>query len=122
MTINSEEGTDLKKVYCLYLLTISTYIFLSMLNDGTLLFSQALFKKGVSEADAENALKLVFESKESGEQKSKFMDHLVVQASKQWQRGQNLPKETRKARIIRWLQYRGFSWNVISSILKNLES
>ena len=72
-----------------------------MLNDGTLLFSQALFKNGVSEADAENALKLVFQNNKSRDRKSKFMDHLAVQASKQWHRSENLPRETRKARIIR---------------------
>ncbi|BBH04430.1 hypothetical protein Prudu_015571 [Prunus dulcis] len=52
---------------------------------------KALFSKGVSKLDAENAIKL---------------------ASKQWLRGQEVPKETRKSRIVRWLQYRGFNWDV----------
>ncbi|BBH04840.1 regulatory protein RecX family protein [Prunus dulcis] len=75
--------------------------------------------KGVSKFDAENAIKLVFEEGESdNDQKlvhglSKLsMDNLLVQASKQWLRGQEVPKETRKSRIVHWLQYRGFSWDV----------
>ncbi|CAB4281885.1 unnamed protein product [Prunus armeniaca] len=90
---------------------------------------QALFSKGVSKLDAENAIKLVFEEGESdNDQKlvhglSKLsMDNLLVQASKQWLRGQEVPKETRKSRIVRWLQYRGFSWDVIGFVLKKLES
>ncbi|XP_048235644.1 uncharacterized protein LOC8271843 isoform X2 [Ricinus communis] len=89
---------------------------------------QALFMKGVSEADAEKAIKLVFEDDRSGGQELKLgmsklsMEHLLVQASKQWFRGQDVPRETRKSRIIRWLQYRGFNWGVISFILKKLES
>ena len=99
------------------------------------LFDQALFTKGVSEVDAEKAIKLVFEdrvSDEDGESDmdqelihgmSKLsMDHLFVQASKQWLRGREVPKETRKSRIVRWLQYRGFNWGVIGFILKKLES
>lgn len=50
------------------------------------------------------------------------LQKLYVQASKQWQRCHNLPPDTRKARIIRWLQYRGFDWSVIAMILKRLES
>ncbi|BBH04431.1 regulatory protein RecX family protein [Prunus dulcis] len=80
---------------------------------------KALFSKGVSKLDAENAIKLVFEEGESdNDQKlvhglSKLsMDNLLVQASKQWLRGQEVPKETRKSRIVRWLQYRGFNWDV----------
>ncbi|XP_034218147.1 regulatory protein RecX isoform X2 [Prunus dulcis] len=90
---------------------------------------QALFSKGVSKLDAENAIKLVFEEGESdNDQKlvhglSKLsMDNLLVQASKQWLRGQEVPKETRKSRIVRWLQYRGFNWDVIGFVLKKLES
>ncbi|KAJ9173865.1 hypothetical protein P3X46_016958 [Hevea brasiliensis] len=89
---------------------------------------QALFRKGVSNADAEKAIKLVFEDGECTGQESKYgmsklsMNHIFVQASKQWLRGKDVPKETRKSRIIRWLQYRGFSWGVISLILKKLES
>lgn len=85
-------------------------------------------KKGVSEVDAENAVKLVFEDGESSDQESNLglskvsMDQLYIQASKQWLRGRDLPKETRKSRIVRWLQYRGFNWGVVSIILKKLES
>lgn len=93
------------------------------------LFYQALFTKGVSEVDAEKAIKLVFEDRETDEDQESIhgmsklsMDHLFVQASKQWLRGREVPKETRKSRIVRWLQYRGFNWGVISFILKKLES
>lgn len=93
------------------------------------MFDQALLQKGVSEVDAEKAIKLVFEDEESGRDHgsshglSKLsMDHLFAQASKQWLRGQDVPKETRKSRISRWLQYRGFHWGVIGFILKKLES
>ncbi|KAJ8532486.1 hypothetical protein K7X08_012409 [Anisodus acutangulus] len=90
---------------------------------------QALIKKGVSKVDTDNAIKMVFKNDEAGgEQESGLamskpsMDQLFVQASKQWLKGQGVPREKRKARIIRWLQYRGFDWGVISSILKKLES
>ncbi|KAK4439665.1 Kinesin-like protein KIN-14F, partial [Sesamum alatum] len=90
---------------------------------------QALFKKGVSEVDAEKAIKLVFENGEGGEDQDSgiamskhSIDQLYVQASKQWQRSRGSPQETRKLRIIRWLQYRGFNWSVIKYVLKKLES
>ncbi|KAK4355140.1 hypothetical protein RND71_024111 [Anisodus tanguticus] len=93
---------------------------------------QALIKKGVSKVDTDNAIKMVFKNDEAGgEQESgesglamskPSMDQLFVQASKQWLKGQSVPREKRKARIIRWLQYRGFDWGVVSSILKKLES
>ncbi|XP_058744994.1 uncharacterized protein LOC131617756 isoform X2 [Vicia villosa] len=90
---------------------------------------QALFKKGVSQSDAEKAVEVVFKDKNdhAGEEKSiinlskQSMDHLYVQASKQWFKGENVSKETRKSRIIRWLQYRGFDWNVISIIVNKLD-
>ncbi|KAK3200077.1 hypothetical protein Dsin_023492 [Dipteronia sinensis] len=90
---------------------------------------QALFNKGIQNTDAEKAVKLVFKDAESDDdQESKLgmsklsMDHLFVQASKQWLRSQDAPKETRKVRIVRWLQYRGFNWGVTNFILKRLES
>ncbi|PIA58914.1 hypothetical protein AQUCO_00400041v1 [Aquilegia coerulea] len=91
---------------------------------------QALQRKGVSEVNVEKATKHVFESNggDHSEESSVHgmskvsMDHLFLQASKQWLRGQNVTHEKRKARIIRWLQYRGFSWGVVGSILKKLES
>lgn len=92
------------------------------------MFEQALSNKGVSEADADKALKLVFEDGDSDEQESKVgmskisMDQLLIQASKQWLRGQDVPKDTRKSRLIRWLQYRGFNWDVVNFVLKKLES
>lgn len=92
------------------------------------MFEQALSNKGVSEADTDKALKLVFEDGDSDEQESKVgmsnisMDQLLIQASKQWLRGQDVPKDTRKSRLIRWLQYRGFNWDVVNFVLKKLES
>ncbi|CAL0307341.1 unnamed protein product [Lupinus luteus] len=90
---------------------------------------QALFKKGVSKADADSAVEVVFkDNNDCAEEQNSVIglskhsiDHLYAQATKQWFRGQNVPKETRKARIVRWLQYRGFDWNVTSFILKKLE-
>ncbi|KAK4715034.1 hypothetical protein R3W88_020941 [Solanum pinnatisectum] len=93
---------------------------------------QALIKKGVSEVDADNAIKMVFKNDEAGEEQESTesghaiskpsLDQLFVQASKQWLKGQGVPREKRKARIIRWLQYRGFDWSVVSFILQKLES
>ncbi|XP_009771415.1 uncharacterized protein [Nicotiana sylvestris] len=93
---------------------------------------QALIKKGVSETDANKAVKLVFKNDEAGEEEDSgesrvtmsrpSLDQLFVQASKQWLKGQGVPREKRKARIVRWLQYRGFDWSVVSFILKKLES
>ncbi|KAF5479106.1 hypothetical protein F2P56_005607 [Juglans regia] len=100
----------------------------SMSSWGPRRIKLALLKKGVSEVDAENAVKLVFEDGESSDQESNLglsklsMDQLYIQASKQWLRGRDLPKETRKSRIVRWLQYRGFNWGIVSIILKKLES
>ncbi|KAI5432702.1 hypothetical protein KIW84_020127 [Lathyrus oleraceus] len=84
---------------------------------------------GVSQSDVEKAVEVVFKDKNDGaeEEKSiinlskKSMDHLYVQASKQWFKGENVSKETRKSRIIRWLRYRGFDWNVISTIVNKLD-
>lgn len=94
------------------------------------MLDQALFEKGVSKVDAEKAIQLVFEDRESGEDQESSrlgmskhsMDHLIVQASKQWLRCRDVPPDKQKSRIIRWLQYRGFNWGVISFVLKKLES
>ncbi|KAF8410896.1 hypothetical protein HHK36_003433 [Tetracentron sinense] len=101
----------------------------SSLSWGPRRIKQVLLQKGVSGLDAEKAIKLVFEHGDfGGDQESSLgmsklsMDHLFVQASKQWLRGRDVSEETRKSRIIRWLQYRGFNWGVISFILKKLES
>lgn len=90
---------------------------------------QALYTKGVSASDMEKAVNLIFKDDQCSDEKCSnhglskaSMDHLYAQASKQWLRGQGVNIETRKARIIRWLQYRGFNWNVISFVLKKLES
>ncbi|KAL2945002.1 Regulatory protein RecX [Bienertia sinuspersici] len=89
---------------------------------------QALLNKGVCEGDVEKALKWVFEDGEDHDQKSNMrlsnssLQQLYEQASKQWQRSQNVAHETRKTRLIRWLQYRGFDWSVVSFILKRLET
>ncbi|KAL3508330.1 hypothetical protein ACH5RR_027731 [Cinchona calisaya] len=90
---------------------------------------RALYSKGVSDLDAEKAIKSVFNGtaasgdQESGLGMSKLsMDHLLAQASKQWKRSCGVSREIRKARIVRWLQYRGFSWSITSFVLKKLES
>ncbi|KAG8385990.1 hypothetical protein BUALT_Bualt03G0102500 [Buddleja alternifolia] len=114
---------------CLYAETFSRSRWSSS-SWGPRRIKQALFKKGVSEVDAEKAIKLVFGENEeadrdqnSGIAMSKLsIDQLYVQASKQWQRSHGAPQETRKSRIVRWLQYRGFNWSVIKCVLKRLES
>lgn len=91
---------------------------------------QALLMKGVSEMEAEKAMKQVFEGDDIGSDGQNMnhgmsklsMDRLFLQASKQWLRGQGTSLENRKSRIIRWLQYRGFNWGVTSFILKKLEA
>ncbi|KAL6975144.1 hypothetical protein U1Q18_023939 [Sarracenia purpurea var. burkii] len=113
---------------CLYAETFSQSRWSSS-SWGPRRIKQALIKKGVSEVDVEKAIKLVFQDGDSGrDQKSRHglskasIDQLFVQASKQWARGRDVTNETRKSRIVRWLQYRGFNWDVISFILKKLES
>ncbi|KAJ0988195.1 hypothetical protein J5N97_006551 [Dioscorea zingiberensis] len=99
-------------------------------NWGPRRIKQALVQKGVSEAVASKATKQVFEEDDPGVGSQDMlhgmskpsMDRLLVQASKQWLRGKDIPPENRKARIIRWLQYRGFNWGVTSFILKKLQS
>ncbi|KAM2899453.1 hypothetical protein FF1_005684 [Malus domestica] len=78
----------------------------SSLSWGPRQIKQALFNKGVSTVNAEKAIKLVFEEGKPGEDKelihglSKLsMDNLVVQASKQWLRGLEVPEQTRKSRV-----------------------
>ncbi|PSR95254.1 Regulatory protein like [Actinidia chinensis var. chinensis] len=113
---------------CLYAETFSRSRW-SSLSWGPRRIKQALLKKGVSEVNAAKAIELVFQDGDSGgDQESRHglskvsMDQLFVQASKQWLRGRDVTNETRKSRIVRWLQYRGFNWNVIRFILKKLES
>lgn len=96
---------------------------------GTLNVDQALFKKGVSNEDSDAAIKLVFEKDNQCKEtelshgmSKEAMDQLYVQASKRWLQGRDLPIENRKARVIRWLQYRGFNWGVVSQLMKRLES
>ncbi|XP_043689051.1 uncharacterized protein LOC122640025 [Telopea speciosissima] len=90
---------------------------------------QALHIKGVDREDSEKAMKVTFEHVDSGsDQELRFgmsdssLERLFVQASKQWLRGGDVPHETRKSRIIRWLQYRGFDWSVTIYIVKKLET
>ncbi|XP_073525607.1 regulatory protein RecX-like [Phyllobates terribilis] len=89
---------------------------------------QALYMKGVHQVDAENAIKTVFEEGEEGDQHLKLgiskssLDKLYVQACKQWLRSEDASRDTRKGRMIRWLQYRGFNWSVVVVILKKLEA
>jgi SOS response regulatory protein OraA/RecX len=76
----------------------------------------------------DQATRSVFQDVRDGEEQMKHgfseasMDHLFAQASKQWQRGKSLPLEKRRARIVRWLQYRGFNWAVTNSIVRRLEA
>ncbi|KAL5981909.1 hypothetical protein ACLOJK_015976 [Asimina triloba] len=96
---------------------------------SNILKMQALLRKGVSEADVEKATKQVFEQDDSDGKGDMLVgmskvsvDRLLAQASKQWLRGQDVPIETRKSRIVRWLQYRGFTWQITNFILRKLAS
>ncbi|WOL19202.1 hypothetical protein Cni_G27998 [Canna indica] len=89
----------------------------------------ALFQKGVSKVIADKVTKDVFEEDDTSGDSHKIhgmskpaFERLYLQANKQWLRGQNTTLENRKARIMRWLQYRGFSWGVTNIILRKLES
>lgn len=99
----------------------------------------ALVPKGISGAHIERALQHVFldeeDDGEEDDEDEEEMDkekkwgmsksakaHLVSQATKQWLRSGNASLETRKVRMVRWLQYRGFNWDVISPILRQLQS
>ncbi|KAL8142154.1 hypothetical protein V2J09_015186 [Rumex salicifolius] len=89
---------------------------------------QALYMKGVHQVDAEKAVKAVFEEGEEGDQHLRLgmskssLDQLYMHATKQWLKSQDATWDTRKGRMIRWLQYRGFDWSVVGVILKKLES
>ncbi|XP_006857694.2 uncharacterized protein LOC18447535 isoform X1 [Amborella trichopoda] len=88
---------------------------------------QTLLQKGVSRIVADKAINHVFngdsEEKDLCQGISKYsLDHLLASTSKQWLKGNSVPLETRKMRIVRWLQYRGFDWGVTNFILKQLES
>eukprot|EP01018_Ginkgo_biloba_P033697 Gb_36668 [translate_table: standard] len=89
---------------------------------------QALMQKGVSGADAERALQHVFTDGDEIDEGNRWgmsksaKEHLLVQATKQWLRGGKASLDTRKTRMVRWLQYRGFNWDIISAVLKDLQS
>ncbi|XP_009398758.2 uncharacterized protein LOC103983261 [Musa acuminata AAA Group] len=91
---------------------------------------KALRHKGVSEMVADKATKEVFEEDDTGGNDQNIqhgisknsMEHLYLQASKQWFRSQDSSLQIRKSRIVRWLQYRGFSWVITNNILRRLES
>ncbi|XP_062183849.1 uncharacterized protein LOC133887871 isoform X2 [Phragmites australis] len=89
---------------------------------------QALRQKGVPEAEVDQATRRVFQDDHGHGNQTTYgiseasMDHLFAQASKQWQRGQSLPLENRRARLVRWLQYRGFNWAVTNAIVRKLEA
>lgn len=91
-------------------------------------FNQALRQKGVSEADAEKAIKLVFKDGESEEDQSRIglskssLDQLFAHASKRWLQSESQPVDKRKSKIVQWLRYRGFNWGVVNVVLKKLES
>ncbi|URD97112.1 Glycosyl transferase family 8 [Musa troglodytarum] len=91
---------------------------------------KALRHKGVNEKVADKATKEVFEEDDTGGgnwniqhgMSKHSMERLYLQASKQWFRSQDSSPQIRKSRIVRWLQYRGFSWGITSNILRRLES
>ncbi|KAL5215010.1 hypothetical protein ABZP36_004162 [Zizania latifolia] len=89
---------------------------------------QALLQKGVPDGVVDQATRRVFQDGDGHSNHSTYgisqdsMDRLFAQAAKQWQRGQSLPLDNRRARVVRWLQYRGFSWAVTNAIVRKLEA
>ncbi|XP_074577231.1 uncharacterized protein LOC141833645 [Curcuma longa] len=89
---------------------------------------RVLVQKGVSETEVDTATREVFQEDDSGDKyrstqhgiSEPALERLYVKATKQWLRGQSSSLENRKARIMRWLQYRGFSWGVTNIILRKL--
>ncbi|KAF3779919.1 Regulatory protein [Nymphaea thermarum] len=73
-------------------------------------------------------IKQVFDEDNAGDgyahigMSSSSINSLLERMSKHWLRAADIPEEKRKARIMRWLQYRGFDWGVIAFILKKLEA
>lgn len=95
-----------------------------------MLLNQELLRKGVSRVNVDKAVRQVFESNadSTSDEGSRIvlskdaLDRLFIQASKQWIRSEGVTPETRKSRIVRWLQYRGFNWGVTGIILRRLEA
>ncbi|XP_031481607.1 uncharacterized protein LOC116251458 isoform X2 [Nymphaea colorata] len=111
----------------LYAETVARSRWLSM-TWGPRRIKQALLSKGVSEETIIEALKQVFDEDNAGDgyahigMSSSSINSLLERVSKHWLRAVDIPEEKRKARIMRWLQYRGFDWGVIALILKKLEA
>ncbi|CAN6448266.1 unnamed protein product [Victoria cruziana] len=111
----------------LYAETVARSRWLSM-TWGPRRIKQALMSKGVNEETITKALKHVFDEDNNGDgyvhigMSSSSIDSLLARVSKQWLRAADISEEKRKARIVRWLQYRGFDWGVIAFILKKLEA
>ncbi|GLJ16381.1 hypothetical protein SUGI_0277770 [Cryptomeria japonica] len=88
----------------------------------------ALMHRGVSRSDAERALQHIFSDTDKMEEEKKWgmsdsaRAHLMAQATKKWLQGGNVSFQTRKTRMIWWLQYRGFNWDVINPMLKELQA
>ncbi|KAJ7567003.1 hypothetical protein O6H91_02G128000 [Diphasiastrum complanatum] len=101
---------------------------------GPMRIKQALKQRGVEEKIVEKAVSQVFldiDCRNEDEEEFEIVrwgmarssvEHLLSQARKQWFRGGDIPEETRKRRLIGWLQRRGFTWKVITEVLKSLEN
>ncbi|KAG8066621.1 hypothetical protein GUJ93_ZPchr0004g38895 [Zizania palustris] len=89
---------------------------------------QALLQKGVPDGVVDEATRRVFQDGDGHSNHATHgisqdsMDRLFAHAAKQWQRGLLLPPDNRRARVVRWLQYRGFSWAVTNAIVRKLEA
>nr|GMC76374.1 Regulatory protein RecX [Ipomoea batatas] len=91
-------------------------------------FINGLDQEGRNEMDADGAIKLVFKDRGNWRRariRVVGMSQAFIGSSscpafpKTMATEQSrAPRETRKSRVIRWLQYRGFNWSVINFVLK----
>ncbi|KAH7445812.1 hypothetical protein KP509_01G025200 [Ceratopteris richardii] len=92
-----------------------------------------LKQRGVSEEIINAAIENVFSGKDldieqdwSYRSRLKIsksaMDHLLAQTVKQWNRGRNVTIEAKTRRIVSWLQYRGYSYDIVKYVLMHLKT
>lgn len=79
-----------------------------------------VFREDENEFEQHGSFENDYESN-SIEMSNTAMEQLLVQATKQWNRGRNATNDTKVRRMVSWLQYRGFSYKVIRNVLNSLQ-
>lgn len=79
-----------------------------------------VFREDENEFEQHGTFENDYESN-SIEMSNTAMEQLLVQATKQWNRGRNATNDTKVRRMVSWLQYRGFSYKVIRIVLNSLQ-